>query len=126
MVLESRLTETNPVLDRRERAIRAIRTLLERDLCVDHDLDRLAREAGLSPATFRRHWRRIVGTPPRRYVLQQRMQRARRLLVETDLQIAEIAAALSFRDPLYFSRRFRTTVGVTATAYRRTHRLPGR
>lgn len=126
MVLESRLSETNPALDRHERVIRSIRAQLERDVCSDHDVDSLARRAGLSPATFRRHWARLVGTPPRQYVLQLRMQRACRMLVETDMQVAEIARDLNFRDPLYFSRRFRATVGETATDYRRTHRLPGR
>jgi hypothetical protein len=45
-----------------------------------------------------------------------------RLLVETALNVGEVAAAVGFRDPLYFSRRFHEVMGVTATGYRRKNR----
>ena len=98
---------------------------MEREFLVDHDFDELAREMGCSPATFRRRWLRYVGVPPRRYVVDLRIRQACRMLVETELSVAEIAVASSFSDPLYFSRVFRKTVGESATEYRRHHQLPG-
>jgi AraC-like DNA-binding protein len=38
--------------------------------------------------------------------------------------VAEVARVCAFSDPLYFSRVFHQTAGMTATAYRRTHHLP--
>lgn len=57
-------------------------------------------------------------------MMRRRLEEACRLLVETRLKIGEIAAAAGFRDPLYFSRRFRLETGVTAAAYRRSHQSP--
>jgi len=48
------------------------------------------------------------------------MNEAGRLLVETGLNIGEIADNLGFADPLYFSRKFKQTHGITASEYRKT------
>ena len=50
---------------------------------------------------------------------ERRLQEARRLLVESDLSIGEIATRLGFEDPLYFSRRFHQYACSTASEYRR-------
>jgi AraC family transcriptional regulator of arabinose operon len=47
-----------------------------------------------------------------------RMREARRLLVETDLTVAEVARKVGFEDPLYFSRCFRHLTGVPPSHYR--------
>ena len=43
------------------------------------------------------------------------------LLNDADLKIGEIARSVGFEDPLYFSRRFCQTLGVSPSAYRRAH-----
>ncbi|MDZ4200290.1 MAG: helix-turn-helix transcriptional regulator [Kiritimatiellia bacterium] len=78
----------------------------------------IARRHGLSAATFRRYWNRYVQLPPARYVMTLRMREARRLLVETDLTVAEVAEQVGFEDPLYFSRSFRRLTGVPPSHYR--------
>ena len=52
------------------------------------------------------------------YVAHQRMQRARVLLDETDLTVAQIGRAVGFADPYHFSRRFAAVVGRPPTFYR--------
>jgi len=121
LIVESRLGESRPPMDRNEAVIRTIREYVRRHYLEHHDYDALARAHGLSPITFRRHWDRYVHTPPARYVTHLRMREACRMLAETDGSVAEIAHILGFSDPLYFSRRFKAAIGVPATTYRRMH-----
>jgi AraC-like DNA-binding protein len=104
-----------------EQALRAVQMRLGEHYDRDHDIDELALEAGFSPAGFRRRWKELVGVPPHRYLVEQRLAAACRLLVETDQPVGTIARRVGFADPLYFSRIFRQRVGCTATAYRRHH-----
>ncbi len=79
----------------------------------------MAREAGLAPDHFSRVFRDGVGERPQAFVRRQRISRAQQLLVQTDLQVNEIAHALGFRDGFYFSRQFRAVCGVPPSRYRR-------
>jgi len=124
LVLASLLAEAYPEQDPRDRAMRLLRRRVEEEYLADHDFEALAREAGFSPATFRRRWLRLVGVPPRHYVLELRARKACRLLVETELSVGEIAAALGFGDPFYFSRLFAKLIGMSATDYRNRYRVP--
>lgn len=85
------------------------------------DLKETARLHGMSEATFRRCWKAAVGESPRRFVEKLRMQEACRLLVETSLPINDVAHQLGFADELYFSRRFRSLMGLPPRSYRRKH-----
>lgn len=66
----------------------------------------LARESGWSAAHLTRIMRREVGLAPMQYVTRLRMRQAERLLRDTELAVAEVAAIVGFPDPLHFSRRF--------------------
>lgn len=125
LLLESLLGEAHPEQDRRASAIRALRAQVEREFLAPLDLLALAAGAGFSEVSFRRHWKRLVGVAPHQYLTRLRVRHACRLLVETRSAVAEVARSCGFGDPLYFSRVFHQVTGVTATAYRRTHRLPG-
>ncbi len=119
LIVESRLGENRPPLGRDEAVIRKIRKHVRDHYCEQIDFDYLACENHLSSSTFRRYWNRYVHMPPAQYVMHLRMREACRLLVETDSTIAEIADQLNFDDPLYFSRRFSQSLGMTASAYRK-------
>jgi AraC-like DNA-binding protein len=121
LVVESRLGEGRPPLGRDEAVIREVRQYVREHYTEHHDFDALARDHGLSPATFRRHWNRYVHSPPARYVTHLRMREACRLLVETDATVSEIAHRLNYDDPLYFSRRFSEAMEIPATEYRRRY-----
>lgn len=118
LLVETRLAEHRPAAGREEQAIRRVRQHVREHLFADHDFDELAQLHGFSSATFRRYWNLYVHEPPARYVMKLRVREARRLLVETDLSVAEIAARIGFDDPLYFSRCFRRIAGMPPTHYR--------
>lgn len=80
-------------------------------------IEELARVAGLSAHYFSRAFRRRYGLPPHRWLLQQRIDRAKRLLAGR-LPLAEIALELGFVDQSHFGACFRAIVGVSPGRYR--------
>jgi AraC family transcriptional regulator of arabinose operon len=78
----------------------------------------LARQAQMSESGFSHTFKDVAGIPPRRYLIQERIARARELLATTRLSVKEIAAQLGYDDPHYFSRCFRKLTGRTPTAAR--------
>jgi AraC-like DNA-binding protein len=80
--------------------------------------ERLADLAHLSPSRFHDVFRRAMGVAPMEYVMALRLQRARELLIGTDLPVYEIAGRCGFNSSHYFSRAFRRHAGVPPGAYR--------
>src|SRR5699024_722191 len=86
------------------------------------DAAQLAAVAHLSPSRLSHLFTAQVGTSLARYVEAQRLELAARLLEMTTDPVAEVARRAGFRDPLYFSRRFRTLRGVSPSEHRARHR----
>ncbi|MDQ5978798.1 MAG: hypothetical protein QG602_1772 [Verrucomicrobiota bacterium] len=105
-----RLTE-----DRVLRTIRFMREHLGRPI----PLEELARTAGLSLPHYSATFKRQMNCSPGEFLIRLRLQKACERIESTDDTIAQIADAVGFGDPLYFSRIFRRHLGVTATEYRR-------
>ena len=66
---------------------------------------------------FRRLFQQCTGVPPGQYLLNLRINRAKRLL-EEPLTIAEVAYRAGFSDPYYFSRLFKQKTGVSPKKWR--------
>ena len=116
-VLQSLLPET-PIPDRKGLAVLAIKELVDGNPREEYDFHRLGESHGLSVSVFRRSWNQYVGVPPQRYLIEKRMELARQMLLETSLQIKEIAWQLGYEDEFYFSRLFRKFTGMSAKTYR--------
>lgn len=84
-------------------------------------LPQLARQAGMSRASFAQHFRGAAGEAPIRYLVHQRLARARLLLAESPLTVAEIAHRVGFEDQGYFTRSFKRLHRITPSAYRQKH-----
>jgi AraC family transcriptional regulator len=84
----------------------------------DLRLAELAALAGMSPHYFAQLFRQSTGQTPHRYVLLQRVERAKRLLRNGRLSALEIGLTLGFADASHFSKVFRRMVGVTPSAFR--------
>lgn len=124
---EGLIMETRPlglVLEDPElKKLQEIHALIEHRFLEIDDVDALAGRYGFSRSSFRRLWKRIDGRPPYQFLMDQRLNYARRLLVETDLPIGRIAEQARFGDPLYFSRKFSRRYGQTASAFRADNRI---
>ncbi len=84
------------------------------------DYESVAGECGVSLRTLRERFRRLCGTPLHHYAVTRRLARARGLLGDTDMPIKAVAHELGYEDVYYFTRQFRTHVGVTPGQYRRS------
>jgi AraC family transcriptional regulator of arabinose operon len=99
-------------------AIQQAQQYLREHLATRISVAELAALAQLSPSHFAALFRRATGTGVLQYQTRLRMSRARELLDTTDQPIAEIARALGYADPFYFSRQFRSVHGVSPSDYR--------
>lgn len=89
-------------------------------------LARYARQLGISTERLSSAVRRATGQPPLKLVHARLMREAERLLDGPELQIAEIAETLGFRDAGYFNRFFKRNKGMAPGQYRRAQaRRPG-
>ena len=92
-----------------------IHTYLERPLSVEQ----LAKVADLSPSHFLRAFRETTGMPPHKFVLVKRLEAAERLLLTTDMPLAQVSALTGFSNHSHMTatmKRFRAT---TPSAIRR-------
>jgi len=84
--------------------------------------DRLATEARVCPSYFRRLFTVHFGCPPRTYLRNARIQRAKELLYSSQLRTGEIATACGFSNSQSFSRAFHAVEGMPPSQYRRCGR----
>lgn len=85
-------------------------------------LSTLAAVAQTSPAHFARLFKQATGRTPHQYVITCRMAYAKRLLVETDMPLSEIAPQVGCADQSHFTALFGKHVSMTPQVYRNTTR----
>lgn len=85
----------------------------------DLSLPRLAAEAHLSEFHFARMFRASMGCTVHDWVAARRLDRARALLRETALPLADIAAACGYASASHLSQRFKAAIGTTPGQFRR-------
>ena len=77
----------------------------------------LAEQVNLSPSAFTRMFRDMTGTSPYRFVKEMRLDRARDLLIEERLGVADVAAAVGYISTSHFIKEFRGRFGTTPRGY---------
>jgi AraC-like DNA-binding protein len=80
----------------------------------------LAQTLDMTYSGFRQAFARIVGMPPHRFVLHERIQMACRLLGEREA-IGEIAREVGIPDPARFARHFKSQIGYSPRDFRAMH-----
>ena len=80
-------------------------------------LAELAQECSLSVSHFARGFRQVTGVPPHRWLVQQRIEAAKTMLLAGTLPIAQIAQACGFADQSSFTKAFVRGVGTTPAAW---------
>ncbi|MER5203732.1 helix-turn-helix domain-containing protein [Streptomyces sp. NPDC002825] len=85
-------------------------------------LSTLADHARMSLRTFARRFNEEVGMSPGRWLIQQRVARARHLLESTDLAVDDIAGQVGFATGTSLRQHLHAAIGVSPLAYRRTFR----
>ncbi|MBN9886437.1 GlxA family transcriptional regulator [Salipiger abyssi] len=67
----------------------------------------LAKEVGMSTRQLERLFRRYLTRSPKRYYMELRLQKARNLLMQTDMSVINVALACGFASPSHFSKCYR-------------------
>lgn len=99
--------------------IRRLIDFIEENLDRDLSLEALAAEVNISPLYLPRAFKAAVGQSTHQYVLRRRIERARTLLGNSDMPIAEIALCSGFSSQSHLSNWFLRFVGVSPAVYRR-------
>jgi len=108
-------------LDAHESArVARIQEYLRANLHRNVSLGELASLTGLSKAHVIRSFGRVVGMPPYEWLLQQRIEEARRHL-RNGCSIGDLALRLGFADQSHFHRRFKSVTGMTPAIYAAGH-----
>jgi AraC family transcriptional regulator len=98
--------------------------------CIEHihanidqplPLDHLAMLAGMSKFHFAKSFRQAMGIPPHQYLVQARMEKARGLLGDEMMSLAQIASRVGYSDAGQFASQFRKRIGLSPAQYRRRH-----
>jgi AraC family transcriptional regulator len=89
------------------------------DLGTDTNLAELAALCGLSRSHFIRAFKHTTGLPPHRWLLMQRVKRAKELLQGTRMPIVEIATACGFADQSHLTRVFSKAFRISPAVWRR-------
>lgn len=87
-------------------------------------LRELAAREAMSVRTFTRRFREEVGLTPVQWLTQQRIERARQLLEETDFPVDRVAETVGFGTAASLRQHLHAALGVSPTAYRGTFRGP--
>ncbi|MEM7221451.1 MAG: GlxA family transcriptional regulator [Pseudomonadota bacterium] len=98
--------------------------LMERNIDEPLELAALAREAGLSLRHMERLFRDQTGASPGRYYLNLRLDRARGLITQTQMQVLEVAVACGFASPEHFTRVYKRRFAISPRDDRVAGRIP--
>ena len=85
----------------------AVLELMERSLEEPKSPSKLALQVGVSTRQLERLFRRYLNRSPKRYYMELRLQKARNLLLQTDMTVINVALACGFSSPSHFSKCYR-------------------
>jgi AraC family transcriptional regulator len=103
-------------------ALRRVLEYINEHLDQDLSLDRLAEVSGRSSYHFLRQFKVSTGVTPHRYVINQRLDLARKLLAQRDLTVLDIALRCGFGDSSHFAECFRKRYALAPTMFREAYR----
>jgi AraC family transcriptional regulator, melibiose operon regulatory protein len=82
-------------------------------------LKHIADAAFVSGRECLRCFKSVIGTPPMQYVINLRIQKARKLLLETTLSLSEVCERCGFQNQSYFTKVFRKLTNISPGKYRK-------
>lgn len=98
--------------------LKAVREYIHEHLDQNLTLTQLATIANLSTHYFASLFKQSTGLAPHQYVTKCRLEKARRLLRQTNLPIIEISQEVGFQNQSHFTKVFRQYLQITPKAYR--------
>ena len=109
-LLEQRVSKRGDIGD----GLSYIRTHLDTDISVGE----LAKMCTMSESSFRSKFKAQTGQSPTAYIINEKMERAKELLMSNELSVEQIAELLNFYDAAYFCKCFKKATGMTTAAFK--------
>ncbi|MFT6088505.1 MAG: transcriptional regulator GlxA family with amidase domain [Sulfitobacter sp.] len=95
--------------------------MMERNIEEPISPSTLAKDVGMSTRQLERLFRRYLNRSPKRYYMELRLQKARNLLMQTDMSVINVALACGFASPSHFSKCYRAHYDTTPYRERGSH-----
>lgn len=102
----------------RDRYIRTALEYIARNYSKKIRIEEIAVECGIDRSCFGKLFHQALGQSPQRFLLEYRMMRARTLLQDTAMTVAEIGSAVGYDNALHFSRAFKDLYGMSPREWR--------
>jgi len=99
-------------------AMRKAEAFIKENFTRKISLSEVAKVAGLSAPYFSTIFKEEMGENLSKYINRQRVEKASKMLLETDLPLIEISNACCFDDQSWFSKIFRSFTGISPSKYR--------
>ncbi len=90
----------------------------ERIFEIAPQLSELAELSGLSLSRFKERFKHEIGVAPGNYIIQQKIEKAKQQLIETDTDVTTLAFKLGFSSSQYFATAFRRYTGTSPSEFR--------
>jgi AraC-like DNA-binding protein len=113
-----RVDEGKPSNIQYDAKIKAVIDAIDAKPEANYDFHRLAHENGYSYSNFRRLFNEIADTPPQRYLLARRMQKAAEHLLQTTESVQAVGFHYGYDDPARFTKAFKKHHGLAPRDYR--------
>ncbi len=105
-------------------SIPSIPNIMETNFCYNLTMKEFAKLSHRSLSTFKRDFQNHYNTSPGRWLLNKRLERARKLIVTDSLTISQVAFECGFEDVSHFSRSFKEKFGITPSKYEEVSTTP--
>lgn len=92
---------------------------IEKRYCEQLSISEVAKKAGYSTTYFTKKFKKTFGCTPTEYIMNLRIERAKQLLKNSEMTVAEIASVLGFTESSHFSSFFKSKTGLSPAYYRR-------
>ena len=79
----------------------------------DYPIDELAAKAAISPSNLALRFKTLVGMPPHSFLVRCRIDKAKRMLAESDAKVSDIAVKLGYPSAQHFATQFKNSTGKT-------------
>jgi AraC-like DNA-binding protein len=109
----------NYLLTIRNQEASPIKEIMEANYAYNLTLEAYAKLTNRSLSSFKRDFQSIYKTTPGRWLIEKKLDHAKRLLIQTDKSIADVAFESGFENTAHFSRLFKQKNGTTPIQYRK-------
>lgn len=114
-------TSVQGLTGKNEKLFKKAMSYILRNFTRNPGLSQISEHLGYSPCYFSRHFHEIAGVPYKEYIRKLRLNHAKRLLLSSDMSVAEVGANSGYATLQVFLADFKKVYGETPTAFRKRY-----